>query len=155
VAQAAYFAVDQVLAVARAIEAPRDLDVAREDAREVLERLRTEGGAGEHGDGWRRVPVLVVPVGMPVRIAVPVAVAVAVPVGGGPAVLVTRDRLGRVEPERLGCRGVSRRLRHRLGRHRQPAQPKPDLRGAARLPGVAAVEDDVLHLVAAQALGAL
>ena len=42
-----------------------------------------------------------------------------------------------------------------LRRHGQAGQPQPHLSGGAGLPGVAAAEDDVLHPVAAEALGAL
>ncbi len=42
-----------------------------------------------------------------------------------------------------------------MGRYRQTAQPQAYFRCRARLAGVAATEDHVLHLVAAQALRAL
>ena len=90
VAQPALGPVDEVLALAGAVEAARDLDVA-----DGLQRVDLEGGRffGFNRRSWRR------------------------------------------------------------GRH--PAQPQTHLGGAGGLPRIAAVEDDVFHLVAAQALGAL
>src|SRR5687767_107263 len=76
---------------------------------------------------------------VPVPVAVPIQMAVPVSVGLG--------RIGRVELlERDGDSG--RRLC-------QAAELEPNLGGRPWLTGVAAVEDDVFHLLAAQALGAL
>jgi hypothetical protein len=47
IAQAAHFPVDQVLTVARAKQAARHLDVAREDAGKILERLDAERRADQ------------------------------------------------------------------------------------------------------------
>src|SRR5690242_19787331 len=70
---------------------------------------------------------------------VAIAVGVTVPVA-----------IGRLElAKRLGSRGIRRR---RCG---QAAQTKAHFRRSARLAGIAAVEDDVLHFLAAEALGAL
>ncbi len=99
VAQAALRAVDEVLALARAVQAARDLDVAH----------------GLHRVGEQDL-------------------------GGGLAVTVQR---------RLVAVGRCGR------RHRHTAQSQPHLSSARGLPGVAAAEDDVFHLVAAEALGAL
>ena len=57
--------------------------------------------------------------------------------------------------------GFARRERFRfhraVARHarRHPAQSQPHFRGGGRLPGIAALENDVLHVLAAQALCAL
>jgi hypothetical protein len=48
-----------------------------------------------------------------------------------------------------------RRVGRRRLRRQQAAEAQPHFCGRARLPGIAAVEDHVLHLFAAQALGAL
>ena len=115
VAQPAVSAVDEVLALARAIEPAGHLDIAhRLDG--IEGQRRAASGVGQ----------------MPVVVAGTVAVAVAVAVDGG-----------------LWDPGVGAR------RQRDAAQPQRHLRRPGRLAGVAAAEDDVFHLVAAQALGAL
>src|SRR5688572_1120413 len=82
---------------------------------------------------------------MPVDMAIPVAVTVAVRMAV--AVGIGLHRFGR---HRHGWLELLERWR--LG---QAAQPQAHLSGRARLAGVAAVEDHVLHLLAAEALGAL
>jgi hypothetical protein len=84
---------------------------------------------GRHGD-------------VPVAVAIPVAVPVAIPVAVAATLAVRRTELDE--------RGLVV-----LRRGVQPGQPQADFSGRARLARVAAAEDDVLHLVAAQALGAL
>ena len=97
VAQPAMGAVDEVLALARAVEAPGDLDVA--DRLDGVEGQRCRGSGGRPGD---------------------------------------------VVAARIGARW-----------QRHAAQPERHFRRPGGLAGIAAAEDDVLHLVAAQALGAL
>ena len=162
IAQAAHFSVDQVLAVARAKQAARHLDVAREDAGEILERLDAERRADQQRHRRGRVGLgplvpMTVPAGVrePVPIAVAVGMPVTVTVTVGAGLVVAGDRFGRVEPERLGSRRTRRTVGQRLGRNREAAQAQPHFGRAAGLAGVAAGEDDVLHLVAAEALGAL
>jgi hypothetical protein len=77
----------------------------------------------------------VIPVPVPVAIAIAVAVAVR---------MAVRRRKLHWRP------GLDV-----LGGGVQSGQPQADFSGSTRLPGVAAAKDDVLHLVAAQALGAL
>ncbi len=136
VAQAAHLAVDQVFAFARAIEPTRDLDVARE-------RLDDLGK-----------PDMSVAVSMTVAVAmavVPVAMAIAV------SWALFGRRLGwRLKFAQRRHRNVRNTgVRGRLRRQGQAGQPKAHFSGRARLARVAAAEDHVLHLVAAQALGAL
>jgi hypothetical protein len=115
VPQPAVLAVNQVLALAGAVEAACDLDVAGRRLDEV-------------GDVRHRQ--------MAVAVTVTVAVTVAVRVG-------RRGRLERVH------------LRQQRRRQRDATQPQLHLGGAGRLARVAAAEDDVFHLLAAQAPGAL
>ena len=74
VAQPAHFAVDQVFALARAVQAPRDFDVARERVGELLEIV-----------AWP----LPLPLPLPLPCAVAVAVAVAVRRRGTPVSAAT------------------------------------------------------------------
>ena len=141
VAQAADLAVDQVFAVARSVQPPRDLDFARDRLNQLI------GLAG------RDMPVAIavhaavpVPIAMRLERAVAVLVAVmaveVVPVGGAFA-LVTVGL-----PVFIGKRRAAQDLQ-------DAAETQPDFGRGRRLARVAAVEDDVLHLLAAQALGAL
>ena len=87
-------------------------------------------------------------------------VAVAIAVAVGRATLspfpfawptVSRSAWNSVSARRSPSTGVTRRAR----RQRQAGEAEAHFGGGAGLARVAAVEDDVLHLVAAQALGAL
>src|SRR5262249_57218977 len=121
VAQPADLPVYQVLALTRAIEPPRDFDLARDGPNELLrrpDRLWDPAGAGL------------------------LRLRAAVAIGCGLAE-ARRDW-------RLGLRLC--RPHHVLD---DAAQSQPDLGGGRRLARVAAAEDHILHLVAAQALGAL
>jgi hypothetical protein len=130
VAKPADLTVDEIFALARSIEPPRDLDVARE---------RVDDLGKPHMS-------VAVPMTVPVTVAVAMAIAMA---------LFLR-RLGRrLEFAQLGDRNVGPGVRQRLGRQRQTGQPQAHFGGRAGLAGVASAEDDVLHLFAAQALCAL
>jgi hypothetical protein len=78
-----------------------------------------------------------------VAIAIPIAVAVTVSVRMAVAA-VGRRRMELFEPR-------ARILRRRV----KPRQPQAHFGGRARLTGIAAAEDDVLHPIAAEALCAL
>ena len=140
VLQAAGLSVDQVLALARSVEPAHQLDVANDERRIVLQQ--PDGGPGKdalrrdlrvrdrrHLDG--------VPVPVAVAVAVrTVAVAIAMTVAiGFVAAVATRGLPG-----------------HSRG---DAAQLEADFRGAGGPARIAAAENDVLHPVAAQALGAL
>ena len=120
VAEAAHGAVDQVLALPRTVQAPRDFDVASEGV----------GHLRNHG--------------VPISIGGVVTVAVLVRW----MELLERGHLG----DRCRCRRNWRRESRWRGK---AAKTQANFSGRARLPGIAAVEDHVFHLVAAQALGAL
>ena len=124
--QPAHLSVNQVFALTGPVEAPRHLDVA-------CERL----------DHLREMAVAVT---VPVAVAVPVALGVMMPV----AVAVGGRELH--QARRLGC---TERIARSFRRRREAGQAQADFGGGAGSPGVAAIEDDVLHPVAAQALGAL
>ncbi len=88
-------------------------------------------------DVIRRVAVAVaVPIAVRMRVAVPVAITVAVGVAVAAGMVV------------LGEGRAVQRLEH-------AREAQPHFGGRGRLPRVAAAEDDVLHPIAAQALGAL
>ena len=140
VAQPADLTVDQVFALARAIQAARDFDFARDRLNQLL-------GVGHRHAGGRRVqcrcrgrcrcatavasvPLLVAVARCRCRDGWPLAVAV----------VAVRRVAGNAGP--LTC------LQH-------AAEPQPHFGGGRRLARVAAVEDDVFHPLAAQALGAL
>jgi hypothetical protein len=125
VAEAADLAVDQILTFPRPVEAPGDLDVAREDPRELLDELVTCPAEAVR----RRM--------LGVAVAVPIAVAVSVSVSVSGDLKVS------------GYRVLVLRRRWKAG------QPQADFGGGSRLARVAAVEDHVLHAVATQALGTL
>ena len=118
--------IDQILALARAIEPPGHLDIARD--RPELLRLAVVAMAVAVGD-----------VAVPVRRRVTMAIADRV-------VMVTVARLDRC----VAVGPVAVTLSHE-----HAAEPQPDFRRSRRLPCVAAAEDDVFHPLAAQALGAL
>ena len=133
VAQAAHLAVDQVFALAGPVQTTRDLDVAREGERNLLER-RVVDGHGHYrchcrcrcrsNDRW----------------------------SGRPSDRCRQDRpRGTLSGSGTSEAGVSALD----GRPRQSRQAQAHLGGGAGLAGIAAVEDDVFHLLAAQALGAL
>src|SRR5207249_12237174 len=82
-----------------------------------------------------------------VSITIVVAVTVAVVAVPGMAVCARQRRTARTVP-----RGVERRARDRL---QESAEAQPDFSRGCRLPRIAAAEEDVLHPIAAQALGAL
>ena len=117
VAQAADCAVDQVFALAGAIEAARDLDVAREGFNDLC-----KGG-----------------------------VAVAVMAMAVVTVAVVILEFGQGGHVNIGDRGFL----DRPWRQGQAGEAEAHFGSRARFARVAAAEDDVLHLVAAQALGAL
>src|SRR6185503_12049876 len=88
---------------------------------------------------------ITVAVAMAIPVAVPIAVAVAVrSVALQRGIAVARMLAGLVRGKRGTC--------HRLEKARET---KPYFRRSRRLAPVAAAEDDVFHLVAPQALGAL
>src|SRR6186713_671793 len=128
VAQTAVLAVDQVLAFTRAIEPPNQLDFPA-NGPERLDRLFEQAldPFGSLGQGTLSISVAVA-VAVPIAVTIPAAVAVC---------LLDADGL-------FGFRQSG-----------DAAQPQADLGGCRRLPRVAAAEDDVLHLLAAQAPCAL
>jgi hypothetical protein len=118
-------AVNQVLALSRPVQAASHLDVAREILGQCRERLLVFGM---------------------MTVAIPVLVAVAMAIGfDGPELL---ERLRR--RQHSGYR-VHRHLRW----YGQAAEAQAHFGSGARFPRVTAAEDDVFHLLAAQALGAL
>ena len=131
--QTARLAVNQVLALAGPVEPSRDLDLARDRLDDLLAVLM-----------WRRVFGVL---RRPARAArhrnrrALVDVAAAVPVGRLLAAVAIMVVVG-VE------RGTREMSQH-------PTEPQTHLRRGRRLARVAAVEDDVFHALAAQALGAL
>src|SRR3954471_17975682 len=135
VAEAAHVAVDQVLAFARTIEPAGDFALARHrlDDRFSLAARQRAAARNQVADGRgivgrRQLQVVTAPVSVPVAIAVPISIAIPIAV------------------RREGWAGDGLD---------EAAEPQAHLGGRGRFPGVAAVEDDVFHLVAAQALGAL
>ena len=133
VAQAADPTVDQILALAGSIETARHLDFARDrldDRLRLGPRQRT--AARETVCDRRRVMRRGARVGM-------MAVAVAAAVPGVMMAVAIRRRF-----ERRAADGFQK-----------AAESQPHFRRSRRLARVAAAEDDVFHLVSAQALGAL
>ena len=145
VAQPADLSVDQIFALARSVQPPRDFHFARDRLddrfrfgrrqRLVRREVVAARGAGR-GHGRLRLMAGAVPVAVPIPVSVAMRVAVAVAI----AVAVRRSA------------AFERRAAHGL---HEPAEPQTDFCGGRRLARVAAAEDDVFHLVAAQALGAL
>jgi hypothetical protein len=127
VAQPADLSVDQILALTGAIEPPRDLDLARDRSNQLL------GGRERvrRQDLWD-----------PARAGF-ICLRADVWIGCGLAVVIGR--------------GLAKASYWWISHHLldDAAESQPHLGGGGRLARVAAAEDHVLHLVAAQALGAL
>jgi hypothetical protein len=140
ITQPAHLAVDQIFAFARAIQTTRDLDISREGVHDFVERGMSVGVAA-----GRRVTVSVMTIAV-----MPVAVAVTICLARGRGVAGVELRQRRNVDAGNRCVG-----RERLRRQWQAGEAKAHLRRSAGLACVAAIEDDVFHLVAAEALGAL
>src|SRR6185436_11113247 len=128
VAQAADVAVDEVFAFAGAVEPPGDFDFPRDrlnDGADLIARQDERGTA---------VAVAVVPVAIAVAVATPVAVAV---------------------PRVFEVVRLIRWKGRSADRFQEAAEAKPHLGRGRRLAAIAAVENYVFHLLAAEALGAL
>ena len=142
VLQAAGLSVDQVLALARSVEPAHQLDVANDERRIVLQQ--PDGGPGKHAlrrdlrvRDRRHLDGVPGPVTVAVAVrTVAVAVAIAMTVAIG---FVTA----------VATRGMPW---HSRG---DAAQLESDFRGTGGPARIAAAENEVLHPVAAQALGAL
>ena len=133
VAQTAHLTVDQVFAVARAIQPPRDFDLARDRLDDFL------GAQLRRRELHRQA-------GRTIGVAMPMAVSVAVPVAVVPVAVVTIALVA--VPAFSGKRRPDDILQH-------STEAQPDLGGRGRFARVAAVEDHVFHALAAQALRAL
>ena len=129
VAEPANLTVDQVFALAGSIEPARHFNFA---------------------NGLEEVVDLVdVPMSIPMAIAVGVFV-VAVAVGA-----TVTSRRGASQFRRQCRHRPGRPVRQQRRREGDATESEPNLRGAGRLSSVGAAEDDVFHLLAAQALRAL
>ena len=126
VAEPAGLSVDQVLALARSIQAARHFHFARERLDDFL----------KHHAGVR--------MGMAVAIAMAIAVPIAVAVR-----MHVRDLVAGVLSARLSCKD------RRADRFENAGESQAHFGRGSRLAGVAAIENHVFHLVAAKALGAL